>query len=157
LGGTRSAVLMVQGVFYVFGAVSDLTSDASAGLPTDHTGTFTALSGTSYPNTQGSTPGTTHYITLLEHGYARHELTFTLLFLVLLAIHFRRRQRWAWWAAWMLVNDSSGRLTPLPAPASEGAGAVGRAQPGRAVIAPYPCAQVVPAARAVAAGGHVEQ
>lgn len=40
------AVLMVQGVFYVFGAVSDLTSDASAGLPTDHTGTFTALSGT---------------------------------------------------------------------------------------------------------------
>ena len=37
------AVLMVQRVFYVFGAVSDLTSDASAGLPTDHTGTFTAL------------------------------------------------------------------------------------------------------------------
>jgi len=37
---------MVQGVFYVFSAVSDPTSDASAGLPTDHNRTFTALSGT---------------------------------------------------------------------------------------------------------------
>jgi len=70
------ALLMVLGVFYVFGAVSGLTSDASAGLPTDHTGTFTALSDTSFPNTQGATPGTTHYITLLERGYALHELTF---------------------------------------------------------------------------------
>jgi len=31
-------------------------------------------------------------------------LTFALLFLVLLAIPFRRRQRWAWWAAWILSN-----------------------------------------------------
>jgi len=69
-------LLMVLGAFYVFGAVSDLTSDASAGLPTDHTGTFTALSGTSFSNTQGSTPGTARYITLLERGYALHELTF---------------------------------------------------------------------------------
>ncbi len=48
------ALLMVLGVFYVFGAVSNLT--------------------------------------------------FALLFLVLLAIPFRRRQRWAWWAAWILSN-----------------------------------------------------
>ncbi len=61
-------------------------------------------SGTSYPNIQGSTPGTTHYITLLEHGYARHELTLALLFLVLFAIPFRRCQRWAWCATWILSN-----------------------------------------------------
>jgi len=100
--------LMVLGAFYVFGAVADLTSDASAGLPTDHTGTFTALSGTSFSNTQGSTPGTARYITLLERGYALHELTFALLFLVLLAIPFRRRQRWAWWAAWILMIANLG-------------------------------------------------
>ena len=58
--------------------------------------------------TPSSTPGTTHYITLLERGYALHELTFALLFLVLLAILFRRRQRWAWWAAWILMIANLG-------------------------------------------------
>jgi hypothetical protein len=28
-------------------------------------------------------------------------LTFALLFIALIAIPFRRRQRWAWWAAWL--------------------------------------------------------
>jgi len=41
---------------------------------------------------------------LRHHGRARvalHELTFALLFIVLIAIPFRRGQRWAWWAAWL--------------------------------------------------------
>lgn len=51
-------------------------------------------------------PGTARYITLLERGYALHELTFALLFLLIVAIPFRHRQRWAWWAAWtpMIAN-----------------------------------------------------
>lgn len=37
---------------------------------------------------------------------ALHELTFALLFLLIVAIPFRRRQPWAWWAAWipMIAN-----------------------------------------------------
>lgn len=38
---------------------------------------------------------------MAERGYALHELTFALLFIALITIPFRRRQCWAWWAAWL--------------------------------------------------------
>lgn len=95
------ALLLLLGVFYVFGATSDLVSDAGHGIPVDHDGTFTALAGTGFDQLTAAAPGTAAYITLLERGYALHELTFALLFLVLIAIPFRRRQRWAWWTAWL--------------------------------------------------------
>ena len=34
--------LLLFGGFYIFGATNDLLADARTGLPTDHTGTFTA-------------------------------------------------------------------------------------------------------------------
>lgn len=92
--------LLLLGGFYIFGATNDLIADARVGIPTDHTGTFGSVAGTSWTTAQHATPGTTAYITLLERGYALHELVFAILFLTILAIPFRRRQRWAWFACW---------------------------------------------------------
>ncbi|HKT02806.1 MAG TPA: hypothetical protein VJT31_25015 [Rugosimonospora sp.] len=88
-------LLLLAGL-YLFGAANDLLADARTGLPTDHTGTFTAVTGTTWSRTAP----TAGYITLLERGYALHELVFALLFVVLLAVPFRRRNRWAWYACW---------------------------------------------------------
>lgn len=95
------ALLLLLGVFYVYGAASDLVSLASHNLPADHQGTFTKLAGGTFSQVKTANPGIASYITVVERGYALHELTFALLFIVLIAIPFRRRQRWAWWAAWL--------------------------------------------------------
>jgi hypothetical protein len=50
-----------------------------------------------------SSPGVTRYITKLEVGYALHELTFAVLFLLVVLIALRRRRAWAWWAAWAVM------------------------------------------------------
>jgi hypothetical protein len=92
--------LLLLGGFYVFGATNDLIADARTGMPTDHTGTFASVAGTGWDAARHGTPGTTAYITLLERGYALHELVFAILFLTILAIPFRHRKRWAWWACW---------------------------------------------------------
>jgi hypothetical protein len=99
-------LLLLLGSLYVFGAIADFAADAGGALPADHQGTFTALTGGSYSHANAAAPGVTNYITVLDRGYALHELTFALLFIVLLAVPFRRRQRWAWWAAWipMIAN-----------------------------------------------------
>lgn len=94
-------LLLILAVFYLFGAISDLAAVASHNLPPDHRGTFATLTGTSFSHLRATTPGLASYLSLLERGYAWHELTFALLFIVLLAIPFRQRQRWAWWAAWL--------------------------------------------------------
>lgn len=98
--------LLILGGFYVFGAASDLASDAGTGIPTDHQNTFASIAGTDWQAAQHGTPGATAYITMLERGYAIHELTFAVLFLIILAIPFRHRRRWAWWACWtpMIAN-----------------------------------------------------
>jgi hypothetical protein len=88
-------LLLLAGL-YLFGATNDLLADARTGLPTDHTGTFTAVTATTWSRTAA----TAGYITLLERGYALHELVFAILFLVILAIPFRQRHRWAWYACW---------------------------------------------------------
>jgi hypothetical protein len=95
------ALLLLLALFNVFGAVSDLVAIAGRNLPADHRGTFTDLTGTSFAHVQAVTPGIASYITILERGYAVHELTFAVLFIVILAIPFRQRQCWAWWAAWL--------------------------------------------------------
>ena len=94
-------LLLLLGVFYVYGAAADLAALAGGNLPADHRGTFTSLAGRSFTQIKTANPGAASYITLLERGYALHELTFALLYLVLIAIPFRRRQMWAWWAAWL--------------------------------------------------------
>ena len=95
------ALLLLLGVFYVYGAASDLVSLADRNLPADHQGTFTELAGGTFSQVRAANPGIASYLTVAERGYALHELTFALLFIVLIAIPFRRRQRWAWWAAWL--------------------------------------------------------
>lgn len=94
------ALLTILGLFYVYGAASDLISDAH-GLPADHQRTFSALAGQSFDQLRAGSSGTAHYIVLLERGYALHELTFALLFLAIVWIPFRRRMQWGWWAAWL--------------------------------------------------------
>lgn len=99
-------LLLVLGAFFLFAAISDLAADARVGLPTDHMGAFAALAGHPWSAAKQSAPGVTQYITMLEVAYAVHELVFGILFLVVVAIPFRRGARWAWWACWavMLAN-----------------------------------------------------
>src|SRR5882757_5658366 len=92
-------LMLLLGAFPALSAVLDLLADFRTGLPSDHAGTFAAVAGTGWLQAQASMPGTARYITLLERGYALHELTFALLFVVIVAIPFRRRQPWACWAA----------------------------------------------------------
>lgn len=96
-------LLGLIGLFNVFASISDFAATGGSGLPSDHAGTFAKLSGTSWASFKAAHAGTASYITLLERGYALHELTFAILFLVILAIPFRARQRWAWWACWALL------------------------------------------------------
>jgi hypothetical protein len=88
-------LLLLAGL-YLFGATNDLLADARTGLPTDHTGTFASVTSTTWTRTAPNAG----YITLLERGYALHELVFAILFLAILAIPFRHRHRWAWYACW---------------------------------------------------------
>lgn len=101
-------LLLLLALFYVFGAISDLVADAGSGIPVDHLGAFTALAGSTFDHTKVAAPGTASYVTMLERGYALHELTFALMFIVILVIPFRRRRRWAWWAAWILMIANLG-------------------------------------------------
>jgi hypothetical protein len=98
--------LLLLGAFILFAPVSDLVADAGTGLPSDHLEAFHAITGMSWVSAQQASPQITRYVTLLEVTYAVHELVFGLLFLIIVAIPFRRRMRWAWWACWvpMLAN-----------------------------------------------------
>lgn len=96
-------LLLVYGLFPLFAVVLDLSADFGTGIPSDHETTFAKLSGISWEGAKHATAGTTHYITLLEKGYAIHELVFALLFLVIVAIPFRRGEHWAWWVCWTLL------------------------------------------------------
>ena len=96
-------LLTLIGLFNVFASVNDLIATTNSGLPSDHTGTFAKLSGTAWAGFKAAHAGAASYITLLERGYALHELTFAILFLAILAIPFRAGQRWAWWTCWALL------------------------------------------------------
>lgn len=96
-------VLALIGLFNVFASVSDFIATNSSGLPGDHTGTFADLSGTTWASFKAAHSGAASYISLLERGYALHELTFAILFLAILAFPFRTRQRWAWFSCWALL------------------------------------------------------
>jgi hypothetical protein len=101
---TAAVVLLaVIGLFNVFASVSDFIATSSSGLPSDHTGTFAKLSGATWPSFKTAHAGTASYVSLLERGYALHELTFAILFLAILAFPFRARERWAWFTCWALL------------------------------------------------------
>ncbi len=99
-------LLLLLGALFLFAACSDLIADARMGLPSDHMEAFHALAGMTWTNAKLTSPTITQYVTRLEVIYAVHELVFGLLFLTIVAIPFRHRARWAWWACWipMLAN-----------------------------------------------------
>lgn len=99
-------LLLLLGALFLFASLSDLVADARTGLPSDHMGTFRNITASTWTSVQQSSPKVTQYITLLEVAYAVHEMVFALLFLTIVAIPFRRRMHWAWWACWipMLAN-----------------------------------------------------
>jgi hypothetical protein len=99
-------LLLLLGVFFLFASISDLVADARTGLPSDHLEAFHTVAGVTWAGARVASPKLTQYVTLLEVTYAVHELVFGLLFLIIVAIPFRRRARWAWWACWvpMLAN-----------------------------------------------------
>jgi hypothetical protein len=96
-------LLALIGLFNIFASVNDFVATKNSGLPSDHIGTFGKLSGTTWAGFKAAHSGAASYISLLERGYALHELTFAILFLAVLAIPFRARQRWAWWTCWALL------------------------------------------------------
>lgn len=105
-------LLLLLGAFMVFAALADLAADAGSGLPADHLAAFMSVSGVSWDAARQSSAGIARYVTLLEVGYAFHELVFGLLFLVIVAIPLRRRARWAWFACWLpLIADLAYTLT----------------------------------------------
>ena len=99
-------LLLLLGLLFIFASFSDLVADARTGLPSDHLEAFRAITGVTWNNAKLASPSITQYVTLLEVIYAVHELVFGLLFLIIVAIPFRQRARWAWWACWipMLAN-----------------------------------------------------
>lgn len=99
-------LLLLLGVLFVLASLLDLVSDARIGIPSDHLTAFQTITGLAWTNAKSSTTPITHFVTSLEVAYAVHELVFGLLFLLIVAIPFRRRARWSWWACWipMLTN-----------------------------------------------------
>jgi len=93
-------LLLLLGVLFLFAPIADLRADLGSGIPSDHLAAFSHVAGVPWMNAVQSAPGLTRYVTLLEIAYALHELVFGLLFLVVVAIPFRRGMRWAWWACW---------------------------------------------------------
>jgi hypothetical protein len=87
--------LILLGAFNLYAAVADLAGDTGVGVAGDHSGTFTALTGQGWASFKAAQPGAAHYITLVERGYALHELVFAILFLTIAAIPLRAGQRWA--------------------------------------------------------------
>jgi hypothetical protein len=95
--------LLLLGAFNLYAAAADLAADAGTGLPSDHTRTFTAVTSRTWASFKTAQPGVAHYVTLVERGYALHELVFAVLFLSIVAIPLRAGQRWAWWACWAVL------------------------------------------------------
>jgi hypothetical protein len=105
-------VLIVLGLFSLFAAGADLNADLHGGIPTDHQATFAALTGVVWGHAQATALGMARYVTLLETGYALHELVFGIFFLVIVILPFRQGQRWAWWGCWaVLIADIGYSLT----------------------------------------------
>ena len=96
-------LLVLLSLFPFVSVAADLMADLTSGIPGDHRAAFARLAGTTWNGAQHTAPGLASYVTLLEIGYAVHELVFAIFFLVIIAIPFRRGERWAWWVSWALL------------------------------------------------------
>jgi hypothetical protein len=99
-------LLLIVALFSVLFPLLDIVGTARSGLPSDHTAAYRALAGHGFPGIQPTGP--TRYIRQLEFGYALHELTFALFFLILVAIPVRTGQRWSWLACWLTLIATIG-------------------------------------------------
>jgi len=105
-------LLLVLSAFPVAASMADLVGIGNTGLPADHGAAFASVAGATWTTALAASPGVASYITLLEYGYAIHELVFGLLFLVIVAVPVRRGAAWAWWACWtVLIADIGYPLT----------------------------------------------
>lgn len=112
IAGAAWVGLLALGAFPVVASVADLAADLRNRIPADHQSAFTALTGLRPPAAASARAGAARYIHLLEIGYAVHEIVFGVLFLAIVAIPLRRRQRWAWYASWaVLAADLTYTLT----------------------------------------------
>lgn len=100
--------LTIIGLFFAVASLNDLRATHASGLPADHTTAFAHQAGISYAAVKQAAPGVARYITNLEYGYALHELVFAILFLAVVLIPFRARERWAWAACWAALIASVG-------------------------------------------------
>jgi hypothetical protein len=107
------AVLMVIGAIGLFAPIADLQGDRTAGIAADHAAAFRSITGQTWAAARAAEPGTTRYVSVLEHADAIHEAAFAVLFLLLIALPLRRGERWAWWAAWAAVAVQAGYLATL--------------------------------------------
>ena len=105
-------LLLVLSAFPAAASVADLVAIGKTGLPADLGAAFASVAGATWIATKATSPGVASYVTLLEYGYAIHELVFGLLFFVIVAIPVRRGATWAWWACWIvLIADIGYSLT----------------------------------------------
>lgn len=105
-------LLLVLSAFPVAASMADLVGIGKTGLPADHGAAFTSVAGATWTAAKAASPGVASYITVLEYGYAIHELVFGLLFFVIVAVPVRRGATWAWWACWtVLIADIGYSLT----------------------------------------------
>jgi len=105
-------LLLLLGVFPILAPIADLVGIVRVGVPSDHLPAFASISGSSWSAIKSSSPGVATFISQLEIGYALHELVFGILFLVIVALPFRRGERWAWFACWaVLIADVGYSLT----------------------------------------------
>jgi hypothetical protein len=100
--------LTLVGALMLFAVASDLTADHRTGIPSDHAGTFAKFAGQPFATVASSSPGVARYLTNLEVGYALHELTFAVLFLVLVLLPLRQGRTWAWWTCWAVMIANVG-------------------------------------------------
>lgn len=99
-------LLLILALFTVLFPLLDLIGIVRTGLPSDHAAAYRSLTGHSFPGVQAAGPA--RYIRQLEYGYALHELTFALFFLVIVAIPLRAGQRWAWLTCWLTLIATVG-------------------------------------------------
>jgi hypothetical protein len=86
-------LLLLLALFPVLASILDLVNVSANGIPSDHRAAFAAVAGMDWSAARAAAAGVTRYASLLETGYALHELVFGLLFLIIVAIPFRRGER----------------------------------------------------------------
>lgn len=98
--------LFAVAVLTILLSLLDLASDARTGLPADHAAAYQSLTSVSWDTARSTAPA--RFVTVLETGYALHELVYALFVAAIAAVPFRRGERWAWFPCWGAVLAAGG-------------------------------------------------